>query len=64
MNKQRRGQQLLILFFLGMFFFNFPALAVLNKNVLLAGIPVLYLYIFVLWLLLVGVMVWVVERER
>jgi len=47
-----------------MFFFNFPALSVLNKNSLLAGIPVLYLYIFIVWLILVGIMAWVVERHR
>jgi len=64
-NKQRlKERQLLILFLLGAFLFNFPALAVLNKNVMFAGIPVLYLYLFIVWLALVGAMAWVVERRR
>jgi len=64
-NRQRiKEQRLLILFLLGIFFFNFPALSVLNKNHLLAGIPVLYLYIFIVWIILVGVTAWIVERYR
>jgi len=64
-NKQRiKEQRLLILFFVGMFVFNFPALSVLNRNAMFANIPVLYLYIFIAWLVLVGLMAWVVERYR
>jgi hypothetical protein len=37
------------LFFLGGVLFNYPFLSLFNLNILLFGIPLLYLYLFAIW---------------
>jgi hypothetical protein len=41
------------LFLLGMLLFNFPLLYLFNRPVLVWGIPVLYLYLFAGWSLII-----------
>ena len=43
------GAKLVLLFVLGAFVLNFPVLAIFNRRATLAGIPVLYLYLFGIW---------------
>jgi hypothetical protein len=46
----RGGRDVLVLLFVaGALLLNFPMLAVANRAVTLAGIPVLYLYLFGAW---------------
>ncbi|MGA6925560.1 MAG: hypothetical protein WBY88_07760 [Desulfosarcina sp.] len=47
------GRRLVGLFLLGMLLFNFPLLYLFNRPVLVLGIPVLYLYLFTAWLLII-----------
>ena len=47
---------------LGMVLFNFPVLALFNIPGTLFGIPVLYAYIFIAWLLLIVLLALVAER--
>lgn len=47
---------------LGALLFNYPILALFNKEGFVFGIPLLYAYIFVAWALLVAAMALVVER--
>jgi hypothetical protein len=57
------GAKLLLLFVLGALLLNFPVLAIFNRAVTLAGIPVLYLYLFGLWA--AGILaVWTLARSR
>jgi hypothetical protein len=44
-----QGAKLVALFVLGALLLNFPALAVWNRAATLAGVPVLYLYLFGIW---------------
>ena len=50
------GRRLVGLFLLGMLLFNFPLLNLFNRPVLALGIPVLYLYLFAAWLLIIFLM--------
>jgi hypothetical protein len=47
------AERLIGLFLIGAIGFSPPVLTLLNKPILIAGIPLLYLYLFALWLLLV-----------
>lgn len=57
------GQRLVGLFLLGCVLFNYPLLDLFNRPIHLFGIPLLYLYVFVAWTLLIGLMAWVIERR-
>lgn len=60
---RRAGEKLLLLFALGVLLLNFPVLAIANQPAIIAGVPVLYLYLFGLWL--VGIVaVAVLARTR
>lgn len=50
------GQRLLALFFVGCLLLNFPILAIFSTDGLVWGIPVLYVYIFLCWALLIALM--------
>lgn len=43
-------EKLALLFVLGALLLNFPVLAIFNRPATLVGIPVLYLYLFGVWL--------------
>ncbi len=47
------GRRLVGLFLLGMLLFNFPLLSLFNRPILVLGIPVLYLYLFAVWSLII-----------
>ncbi len=56
------AQRLAALFLLGWLLFNFPLLALFNRAVEVLGIPLLYAYIFGVWLVLIVLMAAVIER--
>jgi len=58
----RRGQQLLFLAVLFGGLLNFPLLAVFDHDGRVGGVPVLYLYILLTWLLLVGLTAYLVRK--
>jgi hypothetical protein len=43
------GGKLVLLFVTGALLLNFPVLAIFNRGATLGGVPVLYLYLFGLW---------------
>lgn len=53
---EKRGQRFVALCMLGIVLFNYPVLALFNVPGTLAGIPVLYAYIFIAWAALIGAM--------
>jgi hypothetical protein len=64
MNKPNsKTQRLAALFVLGCLLFNYPLLALFNRQVLLGGIPVLYVYVFAAWALLIGLLALVIEKK-
>lgn len=56
-----KGQRLIAAFLFGLLVFNYPILALFNQDATLYGIPLLFIYIFGIWLLLIVVMMIIVE---
>ena len=59
----RRGERLAGLFLLGCLLFNFPLLAMFNARATIAGVPVLYAYLFLAWALLIVLAAAIMERH-
>lgn len=60
-----KGKELLaVLFPLFTALLVWPLLTIANRPVLIAGIPALVLYLFVVWAAIVGVLAWVSHRSR
>ena len=57
-------QALVAVFLLGGVLFNYPILSLFNKAASVFGIPVLYVYIFVAWACVIGLVAWIAERRR
>lgn len=57
----RKHYILIFLFFVMLLTFNFPVLHIFNKAALQWGIPVLYLYVFGVWGLVISALVLLVE---
>lgn len=58
------AQRLVAVFLLGGLLFNFPFLALFNRAGEVLGIPLLYAYIFGIWLALIVLIALVVERRQ
>ena len=58
-----KSQRLGALFLLGCLLFNYPLLQLFSRNSEIAGIPVLYLYVFGAWGALIGLIALVVESR-
>jgi multisubunit Na+/H+ antiporter MnhE subunit len=60
---KRRGERLVGLLVAGAVLLNFPLLSVFSVKRLIFGIPLLYVYLFSVWVLLIVVMA-LILRER
>jgi hypothetical protein len=58
------GQRLAAIFFLGCVLLNYPILSLFARPAAIAGIPLLYAFLFGSWALLIGLMAAVIERPR
>ena len=56
------AQRLLALFVLGWVLFNFPLLALWDLPMTVFGVPLLPFALFAIWLLLIGLTAWLMER--
>ncbi|HQY48514.1 MAG TPA: hypothetical protein PLK52_06070 [Usitatibacteraceae bacterium] len=56
-----RAYRIVSLFLLGCLLFNYPVLAIFNVGATAAGIPVLYVYLFVAWGLLIALAAAIIE---
>ena len=59
-----KGQRLVALFLLGCLLLNYPLVSLFAGSVRLAGIPLLYAYVFFTWALLIALMAVMVERRN
>ena len=59
----RKSQRLVAVFVLACLLFNYPLLALFNRATTLGSIPILYLYVFVAWALLIGLLALVVDHK-
>ena len=62
--QRRRRDWLIVLFAGGILLFNYPLLGLVNSAVQLAGIPLLYFYLFAVWFLLIVAAAWVSWHYR
>jgi hypothetical protein len=60
---KRQRERLIVLLLVGCLALNFPLLALFDRTVLWFGIPALYLYLFSLWGLFIGLMALVMEQR-
>jgi hypothetical protein len=60
----QRGQRLLFVAVLFTVLLNYPLLAAFDRDGRVAGVPVLYLYMLLTWLLLIGITGWLVRRGK
>jgi len=58
----RRAERLLGLAIAGLLAFNYPLLSLFSGPVRWLGIPLLYLYLFVVWGVFIGLVGWALER--
>ncbi len=58
------GQRLAAIFTMGCVLLNYPILSLFSRPEGIAGIPLLYVYVFAVWVLLVGLLALVIERSR
>ncbi len=61
---KRQGERLIWLLLIGLMAINYPLLSIFNRTVLWFGIPALYLYLFVFWILFIGLAAVVMERRK
>jgi hypothetical protein len=62
MKETRARDRLVALFLFGCFAMNPPLLAVFRTEVLVAGVPLLFLYLFAVWAVLIALLVLIIER--
>jgi hypothetical protein len=60
---RRKGERLVALALLGFLLFNYPLLSMFSTDGSVAGVPLLYAYLFVSWGLLIGLMALVVRKS-
>lgn len=58
-----KGQRLVALFLLGCLLFNYPLLNLFSSSGEVFGIPLLYVYVFGVWAVLIALMALVVEMR-
>ena len=58
-----RSARLVCVFLLAVLLFNYPLLAVFNAAGTVAGVPLLYAYLFGAWALIIALVAVIVERR-
>lgn len=58
------GQKVAAIFVLGFILFNYPVLSIFSTNGFIFGIPVLYVYLFTSWAVIIALMAFVIERQK
>ena len=59
-----KGQRLIALFLLGCLLLNYPLFSLFSGATRVFGIPLLYVYVFFIWALLIALMAYIIERRR
>jgi hypothetical protein len=59
-----KEQKLIIISILFLILFNFPMLSIFNNGGSINGIPTLYMYVFFVWILFIGIIYNVLRKER
>lgn len=62
--ERERLETIVVLFVAGTLALNYPLLAIFNRLLLPFGIPLLYLYLFLVWLAIIVFVAVIMERTR
>ncbi len=62
MNQRLKAQQLLVISLLAGMLLIYPVLSIVNTPRLVGGIPALYAYVFCVWVVLIALTAWLMER--
>jgi len=62
MKAKAKSQYLWGLFFLGLFLLNYPLLSLYNVPVKWWGIPLLFLYLFIFWVIIIALTYWIINK--
>jgi hypothetical protein len=57
-------QRLAAVFLLGCLLLNYPLLSLFDAPEEVLGVPLLYIYIFVAWTVLIALMAYIIEKRR
>ncbi len=60
---ESKGHRFVALCMLGLLLFNYPMLALFNATGTVFGVPLLYAYIFIAWVVLIALMAFVAESD-
>ena len=63
MRRSDTTERLIALFLLGLLLFNYPVLAVFNRAAEVAGVPLVYVYIFAAWAGFIALLAVLVDRK-
>ena len=58
------AERLTFLFIVGLAGLQYPILSLVNLSKTIAGIPILYLYLFVVWAVFIGLMIVLMELRQ
>ena len=59
-----KSARLIALFFAGLVVFNYPLLSLFNNDTTVIGIPLLFLFIFSAWCLIIGLIAMTTDTRR
>ena len=62
--ENKKSKRLVALFLFGFLLLNYPILSLLNINITVFGLPLLYIYIFGIWGLLIFLSALVISRSK
>ncbi|CAI06217.1 hypothetical protein [Aromatoleum aromaticum] len=62
MRKGLAGQRLVAVFLTGVLLFNYPVLSLFDRPESFLGLPMLWVFLFGIWALLLVAVAWIVER--
>ena len=63
-SKKKRNERIVVIAMVSMLALNYPWLSLFSRNILVFGIPLLYLYLFGLWALLILLVGLIIESEE
>ncbi len=64
MNQKMRNEKLILFALLIIVLLSYPLIAIVNKPILLMGIPILYLYIFFVWFIIVVIIKSLTDKKN
>jgi hypothetical protein len=62
--KRRQNERLIAVLVVGVILLNYPLLSIFSKVKLFLGVPVIYLYLFLIWISFIGCVAIILEKTK